>query len=129
MARFGSSLGPRYFAYLLPDFPTNTLQFVWACCSMVERRIHFSAAVHNPFFSPWGDFTEREEDKMREVKCLTTILAVSFAATMGWPQVTCPGKTGCKMTKQDFADHGLAVVLPDEPAFASGLTALGFSFP
>jgi hypothetical protein len=31
------------------------------------------------------------------------------------------------MTKKDFADHGLAVVLPDETAFASGLTALGFS--
>src|SRR6266852_1061721 len=31
------------------------------------------------------------------------------------------------MTKQDFADRGLAVVLPDEADFASGLTALGFS--
>ena len=38
---------------------------------------------------------------------------------------TCVGQT--KMTKQDFADHGLAVVLPDEAEFASGLTSLGFS--
>ena len=38
---------------------------------------------------------------------------------------TCVGQT--KMTKHDFPAHGLAVILPHEADFASGLTSLGFS--
>jgi hypothetical protein len=50
---------------------------------------------------------------------LLLILLLISPGTLAWGQT--------KMTKQDFAAHGVSIVLPDEPSFPGELTALGFS--
>jgi len=47
------------------------------------------------------------------------LLLLISLGTLAWGQT--------KMTKQDFAAHGISIVLPDEPTFAGELKALGFS--
>lgn len=54
------------------------------------------------------------------MKWIGLLLLLLFSLdTLTWGQT--------KMTKQDFAAHGVSIVLPAEPTFAAELKALGFS--